>query len=110
MTTHKGGTAAMVSASESDVAQQFDRGRMMTQSDGRRLVSPAAIRDELHRIIRCDLLGPAGGPEEEIHERSVRQRYLVGVLAPKQRQKDMKEAPEEDGTPVLPTSSEEGPA
>jgi|GEM_PF-2511737 len=29
-----------------------------------------------------DLLGPAGGESEELTERSVRDRYLVGVLAP----------------------------
>ncbi|MBP1466155.1 DISARM system helicase DrmA [Candidatus Chloroploca sp. M-50] len=33
-----------------------------------------------------DLLGPAGGPEEEIAEGSVRDRYLVGMLAPRQQQ------------------------
>jgi hypothetical protein len=30
-----------------------------------------------------DLLGPAGGPEEELAEDSVRSRYIVGLLAPK---------------------------
>lgn len=29
-----------------------------------------------------DLLGPAGGPEEEVNESSVQDRYLVGMLAP----------------------------
>ena len=28
------------------------------------------------------LLGPAGGPDEELTERNVRDRYLLGVLAP----------------------------
>jgi hypothetical protein len=31
-------------------------------------------------VIR-DLLGPAQGPDEELVERSVRERYLVGILA-----------------------------
>ena len=44
--------------------------------------SPAAIRDELEGLVRNDLLGPAGGPDEEIDEASVRGRYLVGKLAP----------------------------
>jgi hypothetical protein len=29
-----------------------------------------------------DLLGPAGGEDEELTERTVRDRYLVSVLAP----------------------------
>ena len=33
-----------------------------------------------------DLLGPAGGIEEEIDEGSVRDRYLVGALAPRNQQ------------------------
>ncbi len=40
------------------------------------------IRAELHAMIVRDLIGPAGGPEEELVERNVRERYLVGVLAP----------------------------
>lgn len=50
------------------------------------LPSPAAIRAELERLVIADLLGPAGGPEEEVNERSVRDRYLVGMLAPRQQQ------------------------
>lgn len=52
--------------------------------------SANAIRDELKRLVLLDLLGPAGGPEEEIDEQRVRDRYLVGMLAPKGWQ----EAPE----------------
>jgi hypothetical protein len=44
--------------------------------------SPAAIRDELEKLVLLDLLGPAGGPEEEVNESSVQDRYLVGMLAP----------------------------
>lgn len=44
--------------------------------------SKRALRDELQRAVLHDLLGPAGGPEEEIAENSVRDRYLVGMLAP----------------------------
>ena len=47
--------------------------------------SPAAIRAELLETVSRDLLGPANGPDEEIHERSVRDRYVVGMLAPKHR-------------------------
>ena len=40
------------------------------------------IREKLERMVLLDLLGPVGGPEEEIDEPSVRDRYLVGMLAP----------------------------
>jgi len=36
-----------------------------------------------------DLLGPAGGENEELYERNVRDRYLVGVLAPASRTDDL---------------------
>ena len=44
----------------------------------------AAIRDELTDMVIRDLLGPAGGPEEELnqYEDHVYGRYLVGMLAP----------------------------
>lgn len=46
---------------------------------------PYAIRDELTEMVIRDLLGPAGGPDEELGQREdrVRERYLVGMLAPK---------------------------
>ncbi len=40
------------------------------------------IRQELTDAVLHDLLGPAAGPEEEIDEARVRDRYLVGILAP----------------------------
>ena len=49
-------------------------------------LSPSALRDELERLVLRDLLGPAGGIEEEIDEGSVRDRYLVGALAPRDQQ------------------------
>ncbi|NTW97857.1 MAG: hypothetical protein HGB28_04830 [Oscillochloris sp.] len=48
--------------------------------------SPAALRADLERLVILDLLGPVGGPEEEIAEGGVRDRYLVGMLAPRQQQ------------------------
>jgi hypothetical protein len=47
--------------------------------------TPHAIRDELTQMIVRDLLGPAGGPDEELNqfEDHVYGRYLVGMLAPK---------------------------
>src|SRR6266487_991111 len=49
-------------------------------------LSPSALRDELERLVLLDLLGPAGGPEEELEDSSVRDRYLVGALAPSEQQ------------------------
>jgi hypothetical protein len=47
-------------------------------------ISPAAIREEFQRLIVDDLLGPAGGPDETLPTQPVpRDRYLVGLLAPK---------------------------
>jgi hypothetical protein len=51
--------------------------RIKGKRPGNRLISeiaPLAVMD--------DLLGPADGPEEEINGMSVRDRYLVGKLAP----------------------------
>lgn len=45
--------------------------------------SSNAIREELKKLVLDDLVGPAGGPEEEVAESRVKDRYLVGMLAPK---------------------------
>jgi len=45
-------------------------------------MSTAPLRQELEDLIRRDLLGPAGGEQEIITEQSVRDRYLLGMLAP----------------------------
>lgn len=44
--------------------------------------SLAAMRDALVGDVLRDLLGPAGGADEEIDEQRASERYLVGVLAP----------------------------
>jgi len=44
------------------------------------------LREELQEMVVKDLLGPAGGPEEEVDEARVSDRYLVGTLAPKRKQ------------------------
>lgn len=36
--------------------------------------SPAALRDELEQLVLADLLGLAGGEEEELTDRHVRDR------------------------------------
>src|SRR5262249_32699217 len=70
--------------------------------------SPTKIREELEQMVLKDLLGPVGGSEEEIDEQSVRDRYLVGMLAPKRQELSPEEfdelpqggsGPVEDGTP-----------
>src|SRR5271167_3212433 len=48
--------------------------------------SSTQLRAMLEEMVLNDLLGPVGGPEEEIDEQSVRDRYLVGMLAPKRQE------------------------
>jgi len=69
--------------------------------------SPTKIREELERMVLRDFLGPVGGPDEEIAEQSVRDRYLVGMLAPERQERSPEEfdelpqggsGPVEDGT------------
>jgi len=43
---------------------------------------PVALRQEFVDILRRDLLGPCDGPDEEVDETTVTDRYLVGMLAP----------------------------
>lgn len=70
--------------------------------------SPSALRAELEEAVLNDLLGPAGGPAEEVPEARVRDRYLVGMLAPRRQRLSPEEFDElalggdgftEDGTP-----------
>ena len=51
-----------------------------------RVPSPSELRSELEEMVIRELLGPAGGADEEVHEHlRVRDRYLVGMLAPATR-------------------------
>ena len=50
--------------------------------------SPLVLRDMLEEMAVKELQGPAQGDEEEVSER-IRDRYLVGILAPRQRAEDM---------------------
>lgn len=47
----------------------------------------AYIRELLQLAVMDDLLGPAGGPRERIVDMGVRDRYLVGKLAPREAAK-----------------------
>jgi hypothetical protein len=46
------------------------------------LPSPTQVRAELEDLVQRDLLGPAGGPDEEVADGDPQDRYLVGMLAP----------------------------
>jgi hypothetical protein len=46
-------------------------------------IAPTQIRSELLEIVLKDLRGPANGPDEIITEQTVRDRYILGLLAPK---------------------------
>jgi Helicase conserved C-terminal domain len=61
-----------------------------------KLPSPSDIRNELTDMVIRDLLGPAGGQEEELnqYEDHAYQRYLVGMLAPKDSAVDPSEQDE----------------
>ncbi len=50
------------------------------------------LREELEQLIRDDLIGPAGGPEEELEEAPI-DRYLLGLLAPQFRPGSVPSAP-----------------
>lgn len=45
--------------------------------------SPVKIRQELLEVVLRDLLGPANSSEEILTEQTVRDRYILGLLAPK---------------------------
>lgn len=72
--------------------------------------SPHEIRDELTEMLVKDLLGPAGGPEEELDQREDRAsgRYLIGMLAPQSTRVEPEEqdalgTAEQDDSEVGPT-------
>jgi hypothetical protein len=70
------------------------------------------LRAELEAMVLGDLLGPAGGPDEELTERTVRDRYLVGVLAPSRAAppiaRPLAEDDEDEDTPLIPDELSEG--
>jgi ribosomal protein L24E len=77
----------------------------------------AYIRELLQLAVVDDLLGPAGGPHERILDMSVRDRYLVGKLAPRAEAQDgieglegplAEEDMEEPDDPITPGQHEPG--
>jgi hypothetical protein len=68
------------------------------------------LRAELEAMVLGDLLGPAGGEDEELTERTVRDRYLVGVLAPSRSATSAKQTADEEDEeiPLIPDELSEG--
>jgi hypothetical protein len=79
-----------------------------------RVPTAREIRDELEQLVLNDLLGPAGGPDEIVPEDTVRERYLVGMLAPKraarERDADPLDGAGDDDFAIADASTEEGGA
>src|SRR3954466_11584196 len=84
----------------------------MSQASGNNSPPPHQLRFELEAMVMGDLLGPAGGEDEELTERTVRDRYLVGVLAPSRSGASAARPPAEDDededTPLIPDELSEG--
>src|SRR3954469_13252670 len=84
----------------------------MSQINGSVSPSPHQLRAELEAMVLGDLLGPAGGQDEELTERTVRDRYLVGVLAPSRSgataPRPTAEDDEDEDTPLIPDELSEG--
>src|SRR6516164_7119528 len=78
------------------------------------LPSPTQLRVMLEEMVLGDLLGPAGGPDEELTEGNVHDRYLVGVLAPRPQAQPAPAGAEDDEedeeTPLIPDELSEGGA
>ena len=76
------------------------------------LPSQHHLRAELETMVLSDLLGPAGGEKEELTERTVRDRYLVGVLAPSRSagaaSKTTVDEEDDEEIPLIPDELSEG--
>jgi len=66
-----------------DLAAVLARDGVSSPDDVPLIQDATYVRDLLELATRDDLLGPANGPEELVIEMSVRDRYLVGKLAPR---------------------------
>ncbi len=66
-----------------DLSAVLARDGVSSADDVPLIKDPAYVRDLLELATRDDLLGPANGPEEVVIDMSVRDRYLVGKLAPR---------------------------
>lgn len=66
-----------------DLADVLARDGISSSTDIPLIQDAAYVRELLELATRDDLLGPANGPEELVIDMSVRDRYLVGKLAPR---------------------------
>lgn len=66
-----------------DVSAVLARDGVSSPADVPLIQDAAYVRELLELATRDDLLGPANGPEELVVDMSVRDRYLVGKLAPR---------------------------
>lgn len=66
-----------------DLSAVLARDGVSSPDDVPLIQDAAYVRDLLELATRDDLLGPANGPEELVIDMSVRDRYLVGKLAPR---------------------------
>ncbi len=66
-----------------DLSAVLARDGMSSPDDIPLIQDAAYVRELLELATRDDLLGPANGPEELVIDMSVRDRYLVGKLAPR---------------------------
>lgn len=82
----------------------------MSSAESKSPISQYQLRAQLEAMVIGDLLGPAAGESEELTERKVRDRYLVGVLAPSRAavvtEKTVSEEDEE--VPHIPDELSEG--
>jgi hypothetical protein len=69
--------------------------------------TPNTVRRKLEDIVLNDLLGPASGPNEEVDEGFLRDRYLVGLVAPQTRRGQL-DLPQEEIALGGADSAEEG--
>jgi len=68
----------------SDFARAFAAGFGTAIDDVAPIDDQNYVRELLQLAVVDDLLGPAGGPRERIYDMGVRDRYLVGKLAPRE--------------------------
>jgi hypothetical protein len=67
-----------------DFLESLSKALHKTIADVPTIEDQAYIRELLQLAVMDDLLGPAGGPRERIVDMGVRDRYLVGKLAPRE--------------------------
>ena len=68
----------------------FPDGNVRKSQEGRlqsEIPLPLALRDMLEELAIKEMLGPVGGEKEEVDER-IRDRYLIGILAPNKKSEE----------------------